>query len=108
MNSIYKGHFVENYVINEIIKSYLNAKIPANFSFYRDNSGNEIDLIINNGGKLTLIEVKSGTTYTIKDIKGFNALNKTNYQIVNSGIIALVDNVYKLAENRYVVPISSI
>ena len=108
MNSIYKGHFVENYVINEIIKSYLNAKIPANFSFYRDNLGNEIDLIINNDGKLTLIEIKSGTTYTIKDIKGFNALNKTNYQIVNSGIIALVDNVYKLAENRYVIPISSI
>ena len=50
-NSIFKGRFVETYIVNELRKSYLNNGIRPNFYYYRDNNQNEIDLVIlRNGG----------------------------------------------------------
>lgn len=107
-NSIFKGRFVETYIVNELRKSYLNNGIKPNFYYYRDNNQNEIDLVILKDGILHFIECKSGVEFNQKDIKGFNQLNNTNYEIGYSYIICNTPSIYKIKNMVYAVPITAI
>ena len=106
--SHFAGHFVETYVINEIIKSYENTETYAEFYYYRDNNQNEVDLIIQTNGKLILVEVKSVMNFNNNSIKGFKALENTKYTIDTSCVICLTESVYKINDNVYALPISVI
>lgn len=106
--SHFAGHFVETYVINEIIKSYENTETYAEFYYYRDSNQNEIDLIIQLNGKLTLVEIKLGMNFNNSDIKGFKVLENSKYTIDKSCIICLNESIYKINDNVYVIPISVI
>lgn len=86
-----RGHLVENFVVNEIIKSYANAGEEAQFSYYRDYDGNEIDLVIRRNGDLNLIEIKSGKEHNEADIKAFSKLVNSSYAIVGGCVISLVN-----------------
>lgn len=58
-----KGAIFENFIINEVTKSFYNrGKKPPVF-FWQDNNQREIDLLINNGISLRPIEIKLGSTY---------------------------------------------
>lgn len=50
------GAFLENFVVSQIWKSYLNAGIDAPLYYYRDHDAKEIDLIIEANGKLHPLE----------------------------------------------------
>lgn len=106
--SHFAGHFVETYVINEIIKSYENTESYAEFYYYRDNDQNEVDLIIQSNGELTLIEIISGMNFNNSSIKGFKALEGSKYKINKSCIICLSSDIYKINDNVYALPISVI
>jgi uncharacterized protein len=107
-NSIFKGRFVETYIINEIRKSYLNNGIKPNFYYYRDNNQNEIDLVIVKEGVLHFIECKSGVEFGPKDVKGFGQLAKSNYEIGLSYLICNASSMYRIKEGVYAIPITSI
>ncbi len=107
-NSIFKGRFVETYIVNELRKNYLNNGTIPNFYYYRDNNQNEIDLVVLTNGELHFIECKSGVEFTQNDIKGFNQLSKTNYEIGYSFIICNTPSIYKIKDKVYAVPITSI
>ena len=57
-----RGSIFENFVISELTKARLNRLLNAGFYFWRDSNGNEIDLIIDHGGSLMPVEIKSGQT----------------------------------------------
>jgi predicted AAA+ superfamily ATPase len=57
------GSLFENLVVIECLKSRLNQAKPANLYFYRDSSGFEIDLVLQDAGRLVPIEIKSTSTY---------------------------------------------
>lgn len=107
-SSIFKGRFVETYIVNEIRKSFRNNGIRDNFFYYRDNNQNEIDLIILDEGKLHFIECKSGVDFSKNDVKGFTKLNDSNYIIGNSCVVCNTKTLYKIAEYIYAIPISAI
>ncbi len=106
--SFLNGRFVETYIINEIRKTYLNNGKRPNFYYYRDGKMNEIDLLIIEDGKLHRIECKAGINYSIRDIKAFECLSKTNYILGTSGILCNSDTIYPLSEDTYVFPLSGI
>ncbi len=106
--SLFKGRFVETYIINEIRKSYRNNGLDDTFYFYRDTNQNEIDLVIIKGGVLHFVECKSGVEFSNKDVKAFKQLAKTNYEIGNSCIICNTSTIYKIDDKTYVLPITSI
>ncbi len=106
--SHFSGHFVETYVINEIIKSYENNNCSAEFYYYRDSEQNEIDLIIQQNGTLSFIEIKSGMKFSKNDVKAFNKLSKSKYKISESAIMCLTESIYKIDDNIYVLPINVI
>lgn len=55
------GSIFENWIITEIQKNRFNSANNAPIYFFRDGAGNEVDLIIEENGKTTAIEIKSGS-----------------------------------------------
>lgn len=106
--SHFSGHFVETYVVNEIIKTYENTNTHAEFYYYRDSEQNEIDLIIQRKGQLSFIEIKSGMKFSKSDVRAFNKFKKSKYAIGESAVICLTESVYKIDENVYALPIITI
>ena len=51
----------ENWVIVELLKSRFNQGRKNNLSFWRNNTGLEIDVLMEQAGKLRPIEIKSGS-----------------------------------------------
>ena len=49
-------------MVSEILKNYLNRGLEAPLYFWRDRTGNEIDLLIDDGAVLHPVEFKSGKT----------------------------------------------
>ena len=57
-----RGAIFETFVIGELRKAWVNRGEVPLFYFWRDSNGNEVDLLIESGGKLMPIEIKSGQT----------------------------------------------
>jgi len=65
-----RGAIFESWVISEAAKHYANHGREADLSFWRDSSGNEVDLVIEEKGDLRAIEIKSGQTFQSDFLKG--------------------------------------
>src|SRR6185312_12052247 len=59
-----RGSIFENFVIAELIKERLNKNAPLNLYFWRDNTGNEMDVVLDEGTDLYPVEIKAGKTVT--------------------------------------------
>ena len=58
------GSIVENAVVAERLKSYLNRRETPSLFFYRDDSKIEVDLVdITNPDQIQLAEIRSSQTY---------------------------------------------
>lgn len=57
-----RGNLFENLVVIEALKSCFNAGKRSDLAFFRDSTGNEVDLIIERGRDLHAVEIKSGAT----------------------------------------------
>lgn len=64
-----KGAIFENLVIADLLKKNLNSGREPRLYFWRDHRGKEIDLLIENGTKLTPVEIKSGETISMEYFK---------------------------------------
>lgn len=64
------GHIFENMMVMECVKSLSNQGRKASLYFYRDNNGNEIDLLHKSGNRLQAIEIKSASTFSDSQLKG--------------------------------------
>lgn len=66
-----RGALFETWVVGEIAKAHLHRGLRPRLSFYRDSSGLEIDLILERGTDLVLVEVKSAQTPSGQFFKAF-------------------------------------
>ena len=72
-----KGPLFENMIVSELLKERFNRGEVDNLFYWQDKTGNEIDVLIENEGKLTAIELKAGQTISsdyFKNLKYFAAL----------------------------------
>jgi uncharacterized protein len=65
-----RGALFENLVILEFLKKRWNRGESKNLNFWRNNAGQEVDLLLENGEILLPIEIKSGKTITDDYFKG--------------------------------------
>lgn len=56
----------------------------------------------------TLIECKSGESYSKEDTKVFNKLKDSKYNISKNAIVCTTHVVYPIGEDSYALPISAI
>lgn len=102
------GHYLESYIISEIVKSYNARGIRPNISYYRDKDGKEIDLIFYKNNKLYPFEIKKTASPNSDMIKNFKELQKTKKEIGAGGIICFYDELMHLDKNNYIIPVSSV
>lgn len=78
-----KGSLFENMIISELLKERFNAGATDNLYYWRDKTGNEVDVLIDAAGKLTAIELKAGETISSDFFKGleyFSSLHTKRIQ----------------------------
>ena len=98
------GNFFENFVIVEILKSYYNhGELQPPLYFYRDKEKREIDLLIEQNGKLFPIEIKKSASPTKEMIKNFSVLENIG-EIGEGAIICMYDKVQNLDEKNRISP----
>lgn len=71
-----RGSLFENLVVVEFLKHRWNQGKSNNLFFWRDNVGNEIDLLIDEGSGPLPVEIKAGQTITEHFFKGIRFWNK--------------------------------
>lgn len=64
------GSIFENFIINDIKKQIAYATTSDDLYYYRDNNGNEVDLIIDQGVRWVPIEIKLSSTFSSHFLKG--------------------------------------
>lgn len=71
-----KGQLFENFILLEKIKKSWNHKTQEKFFFWRDSTGNEVDLLIERGQELLAVEIKSGKTINTEFFKNLHHFKK--------------------------------
>ncbi len=66
-----RGAVFESWIASEIYKSRVHAGMPPGLFHYRETRGIEIDLILDQGSSMDVIEVKSGSTISQEFFKNF-------------------------------------
>ena len=67
-----KGALFENMIISDLMKNYFNRAETPSLYFWRDNTGNEVDCLIEEGNLIKSIEIKSSSTINTDFFKGLN------------------------------------
>jgi len=102
------GAMLENYVVNEIFKSYHNSAKTPFIYYYRDKDMKEIDLLIEADGKLSPIEIKKTASPTPQLIRVFKTLDKGNVKRGNGAVLCMKEKLMALDRQNYIIPISLI
>lgn len=81
MTSKYKGALFENFGIVEILKNYKNRGESINYYYWRDSNGNEIDLVLESGQNIKLIEMKASETVKSNYLKSLHYLDNLDQDL---------------------------
>jgi predicted AAA+ superfamily ATPase len=104
------GHIFESFVFGEILKSYYNdGVVKPPLYYYRDKEKNEIDLVIEDGGVLYPVEIKTTSDPTKSMANSFRLLDGIPVKETGTGtIICLAKDRLPLKENVWILPTQSI
>ena len=67
-----RGALFENMLVAEYLKYLRHHGLAHGMFFWRDNTGNEIDLLIERAGELWPVEMKSGATFQRDWLRGLH------------------------------------
>lgn len=98
------GAFFETFVIAEILKSYHHNGIRPFLYWYRDTTQKEIDLLIEENGKLHPIEIKLTANPKKSMIKNFSTIQNAG----EGALICMRNEDLPLSEDVNVIPVSYI
>jgi len=101
------GAFFENFIVAEFLKYKLNHNRNFELYFYRDSNQNEIDLLLDFGVSLKLLEIKATATPRAEH---FSTIKKMIAELkAGKGyLIAFTDKKETVGENLKVLPWASI
>jgi uncharacterized protein len=99
-----RGSLFENLVILELLKKRYNMGKQGNIYFWRDNVGNEVDLIIQTSHQALPVEIKSGLTVTDEFFKGIRFWQKLNPK-QHAWVVYAGKNKQQRSENITVLPL---
>ncbi len=71
-----RGSIFETFVTADILKQRFNSVQDNNLYYFRDNIGNEVDLILDYSDKVLPVEIKSGETFSDDMFKGLSYYDK--------------------------------
>ncbi len=98
-----RGPVFENFVILEIMKNSLNLGKRPHLSFFRTQSGDEVDLVIEDGKGLTALEIKSSLTWDRSFLKGLNVFTNLLQEEVYRKVVVFAGEGNFIADNSSVI-----
>ena len=102
------GGLFENFVVTEVLKWFYSRGMDAPLYFFRDNIGNEVDLLIEKTRKVIGVEIKAGQTVSNDWFKGLSYLDRVmKKNILSRHIVYGGSDNYK-RENIFINSYSSI
>lgn len=105
MNDSINGAILENFVINEIRKSFYNNCKEPNMYYYRDIDEKEIDLCLIADGKIHPIEIKKTSNPNQTMVSNFKLLDKSSIKRGLGAIICIKDNIMPIDKDNLIIPI---
>lgn len=99
------GAVLENYVIAEIRKTYLNCGREPYMYYYRDKDAKEIDVVLEQDGVLNPIEIKKTSNPGTELIKVFGLLDNASTPRSKGAVICMKPGLGAIDRDNYVVPI---
>ena len=108
--SVYSGPIFETYVVDEIIKSFVNHGKDArkHLYYYRDNNQKEIDLLINYNNIIYPIEIKKSANPGKDAIKNFDVVDNFETEKGNGIVLCMTKDIIAYDDDNYMVPIEYI
>ncbi len=91
------GSIFENLMVIECLKSRYNQGLLPDLYYFRDSNGNEVDVVLQNGRRLSAVEIKSAATFSAAQLKGLRQFKNTapevgeSYLVYNGDSYALGD-----------------
>ena len=107
-NGAINGAILENYVVSEIRKTYMNCGKECLLWYYRDKESNEIDLVIESDGVLHPLEVKRSVNPGSELVKAFRVLDKGSVPRSTGAILCMRPDLSAIDSEHLIVPIGMI
>lgn len=98
------GHFYENYVVMELVKNYAYARDGALLSFYRDDKAKEIDVFVEENGRIHPLEIKKSANPEKKEIRKFSVIERTSLVRGSGGIICMFPRPFPIDVGNSLIP----
>jgi len=99
------GAILENYVVSEIAKTYLNCGQEPFMYYYRDKDAKEIDIVLEHDGVLNPIEIKKTSNPGTELTKVFSLLDKASVPREKGAIICMKPSLGAIDRDNYIVPV---
>lgn len=99
------GAILENYVVAEIRKTYLNNGMEPYLYYYRDKDAKEIDIVLEHDGVLNPIEIKKTSNPGTELIKVFELLDRSSMPRAKGAVICMKPVLSAIDRENYIVPI---
>ena len=99
------GAILENYVVAEIMKTYLNSGKEPFMYYYRDKDAKEIDIILEHDGVLNPIEIKKSSNPGSEPIKVFALLDKASTPRSKGAVICMKPELSAIDRDNCIVPV---
>lgn len=99
------GAILENYVVAEIRKTYLNCGKDPYMYYYRDKDAREIDIILEHDGVLNPIEIKKSANPGSELIKVFKLLDKSSAKRSKGAVVCMKPELSAIDRENYIVPV---
>ena len=106
MNGAASGHYLENYVVAEMLRNVSYGEKKMNLNFYRDTNQKEIDLVLEMDGQLHAFEIKRAASPERKLIRAFSLLAKSGKEMGPSGIICMAEKPFPLDAVNSLIPVN--
>lgn len=108
MNGAMSGTILENFVISEIVKSYQNCGREPFIYYYRDKDTKEIDILLEDSGKLYPMEIKKTATPQSQLTRVFGVIDKATLERGTGAVLCTTDKLSAFDRDNLIVPIGGI
>lgn len=98
-----RGDIFENMVVSEIMKKHFFEGKEPQIYFWQDSNKNEVDVLLETGGKLQAIEIKSSATMksdffnNLQLFQSISGINKENMSVIYGG-----DTDYETQKGKFI------
>jgi predicted AAA+ superfamily ATPase len=108
MNSAINGSILENYVVSEIIKTYMNNGLEYYAHYYRDIDSKEVDMVLESDGELHPIEIKKTASPPAELTSAFKVLDKASIPRGIGAVVCMKRELSALDKGTTIVPVWAI